>query len=278
MATSESGGRLLQRFARDLVEGTLDDTPVTGACGREASRQEHARTRGSRRSRRTLVEHLDATAVFEAARADPGAFCPTGARTVGIDEVQRVPAHPRHQGCRQRGPQKLGRFLITGSANLLDLPGRRKASPDGRKPWRSTASAKEKLAGRREGFIDGLLSGDSTAFSNSPGTLSRADYLEILCAGKPHPDQPDRAPPRRLVDKQLSATDLEFATPTTSAGSCTSTGFHPGQVACCEQRGRTRKGKGRNGPSASPRPASSPTSTSLRRFISSKSSRPGATT
>ena len=106
-----------------LVLETLSDTPVVFI-------------RGPRQSgKTTLVQHLrdagheaayftfDEAAVLSAAQADPDAFIAGLPERVILDEVQRAPELFRAIKLsvdRNRAP---GRFVLTGSANALVLPG-----------------------------------------------------------------------------------------------------------------------------------------------------------
>ena len=66
---------------------------------------------------------LDVAAVFNAAKADPDAFVRQTSGLLGVDEVQRVPELVRAMKDAVEEDRRPGRFLITGSANLLELPG-----------------------------------------------------------------------------------------------------------------------------------------------------------
>jgi uncharacterized protein len=66
---------------------------------------------------------LDDPTMLDAALADPVSFIEDGARLTIIDEVQKAPALLpviKRAVDRRRGP---GRFLLTGSADVLTLPG-----------------------------------------------------------------------------------------------------------------------------------------------------------
>ena len=81
---------LLPRFAQELVEQTLADTPITVIQGaRQVGKRILARQVLARRDARLLS--LDTTAVYEAAKADPDSFVRQTTGLLGIDEVQRVP-------------------------------------------------------------------------------------------------------------------------------------------------------------------------------------------
>ncbi|MGI8537239.1 MAG: AAA family ATPase [Mycobacteriales bacterium] len=93
---------LRQRFVRSRVEETLQDTPITVLQGaRQVGKSTLARqVLGSRGAE--LVS-LDATASYEAARADPDGFVRHVPGLLGIDEVQRVPELLRAKDAVGRG-------------------------------------------------------------------------------------------------------------------------------------------------------------------------------
>lgn len=91
---------------------------------------------GARQSGKTTLVHqllkdsasrfvnLDDNSVRAAAQADPDGFAdqyPEG--TLAIDEIQRVPELLLSIKAALERNRKPGRFVITGSANLMQLPG-----------------------------------------------------------------------------------------------------------------------------------------------------------
>ncbi|MGB3414388.1 MAG: ATP-binding protein [Microbacteriaceae bacterium] len=172
--------KLYPRNVTALAEETLNDTPITVISG--------ARQVGKSTLMQQLVQNRDARVVnlddFEyraAAEADPDGFVaqfPQG--LLAIDELQRVPqllTSLKASADRDRRP---GRFIITGSSDLLSLRG-----------------SQESLAGRAETIpLEGLsqdelagYSADFAAFAwslptvnilpDSPG-ITRKQYLEIV--------------------------------------------------------------------------------------------------
>lgn len=110
-------------YARHLAAGlreALADTPVVLIHGaRQVGKTTLAKAVGG--ESRTHLS-LDQTAVLSAAQSDPDGFVGGLQGPVFIDEVQRVPDLFRvikHEVDQDRSP---GRFLLTGSANLMALP------------------------------------------------------------------------------------------------------------------------------------------------------------
>lgn len=120
----------LPRHATAPLKTALADTPVVCLLGPRQSGK-------SSLVRRALPGRaylsFDDAGVLEAATADPAGFVAQLPVTVTLDEVQRAPAIlPAIKLSVDRG-RRPGRFLLTGSANLLFLP-----------------SVSESLAGRME--------------------------------------------------------------------------------------------------------------------------------
>lgn len=110
---------LLPRFLAPVVREALTDTPVVCVVGPRQS------------GKTTLVQHLasdraffslDENNYYQTAALDPSGFVAALPDAVTVDEIQRVPAllpAIKRAVDRSRRP---GRFLLTGSANLLLLP------------------------------------------------------------------------------------------------------------------------------------------------------------
>ena len=170
---------LLPRNIAALATETIDDTPVTVIAG---ARQVGKSTlmRQLLAGRDALVVNLDDSVDRATALADPDGFVrqyPAG--TLAIDEVQREPGLLIAIKAALEVDRRPGRFLVTGSADLLGLRG-----------------AQESLAGRAQtiqlgGFTQGELRGMQDDFVRfawrlpSEGRLadregwSRREYLDI---------------------------------------------------------------------------------------------------
>jgi len=146
---------MLSRALQPTLEAALADTPVVLLHGaRQVGKTTLAKSVAARGSRYLT---LDDGPVLAAATTDPDAFIAGLDGPVVIDEVQRAPdlfrAIKSHVD-RDRTP---GRFLLTGSANVLLLP-RASESLAGRMEivtlW---PLSQGELGGRRERFIDALF-------------------------------------------------------------------------------------------------------------------------
>lgn len=195
MTTGASYEGLRPRHARKLVEETLADTPVTVIQGaRQVGKSTLAQNVVEGRAARVLS--LDGTAPYNAAKADPDAFVRQTDELLVIDEIQRVPELIRAIKDAVDDDRRPGRFLITGSANLLEIPGTEESLAGRAETVTLYGLSQGEVRGNREDFIDRLLEGDETALGGRAGTLKREDYLEIICAGS-YPEPLNRLPRRR---------------------------------------------------------------------------------
>ena len=110
---------LLHRFAAGRVTTALEDTPVVMVNGpRQCGKTTLVRDLVA--GERTYVT-LDDDTALEGARQDPAEFVRGRAR-ITIDEVQRAPDLLRAIKRAVDLDRSPGRFLLTGSANVLTLP------------------------------------------------------------------------------------------------------------------------------------------------------------
>lgn len=127
MATELS---ILPRGLRAGLEEALEDTPVICLLGpRQAGKSTLAQSLAPDRA----YIDLDDDALAETAFSDPAGFVRGLPDRVTLDEVQRVPEILRALKVAVDADRRPGRFILTGSANLLLLP-----------------RASESLAGRME--------------------------------------------------------------------------------------------------------------------------------
>jgi uncharacterized protein len=110
---------MFERFIERRVEQALSDTPVVLIVGpRRAGKT--TLVRKMEESGRTYIT-LDDQTVLEAARSDPTGFI-RGLDQAIIDEIQRAPDLLLAIKKTVDEDYRPGRFLLTGSANVLTLP------------------------------------------------------------------------------------------------------------------------------------------------------------
>lgn len=144
------------RHITPLLHEALNDTPVVLLNGaRQTGKSTLVQALAKTQQRRYLT--LDDHAVLAAAQSDPAGFIAGLQGKVALDEVQRVPSlflAIKAVIDRDRQP---GRFLLTGSANVMLLP-----------------TLADSLAGRME--VLSLLPLSSAEMTAS-ATINRADWL-----------------------------------------------------------------------------------------------------
>ncbi len=110
---------MFERFVERWAEEALTDTPVVLIVGpRRAGKTTLVRKMGE--AGRTYIT-LDDQTVLEAAQSDPAGFIRGLDRAI-IDEIQRVPDLLLAIKKSVDEDYRPGRFLLTGSANVLTLP------------------------------------------------------------------------------------------------------------------------------------------------------------
>ena len=167
---------MVDRHLAPLLRDSLADTPVTLLIG--------ARQAGKSTLAHALVAEglvasyltLDDGATLAAASDDPDGFVAGLEGSVAIDEVQRAAALlPAIKASVDRD-RRPGRFLLTGSANVLLLP-RVSESLAGRMEthvlW---PFSQGEIEGRDEGFIEGLF-GRSSPSSGSADAVALGERV-----------------------------------------------------------------------------------------------------
>lgn len=196
---------LITRHAKTRILEALDDTRIVviqGArqVGKTTLLQEITDERGG------WMVSFDDPATARGTREDPIGFLTTHPdRLLAMDEVQRVPElilALKYVVDRDARP---GRFLLTGSADLVRLPAIEDSLAGRTESIELHSFSQGELNRHIETFIDRLLSGER--FADHTSGLHRRDYLERATAGG-YPEVVARAAgPRRdrWLDNYVSA-------------------------------------------------------------------------
>ena len=168
---------MFERFVTPRVEEALTDTPVVLLVGpRRAGKTTLVRSMVG--SGRTYITLDDQTAL-EAATSDPAGFI-RGLDHAVIDEIQRAPELMLAIKKAVDEDYRAGRFLLTGSANVLTLP-RVADSLAGRiETIQMLPLARAEIAGTRPALLDDLFTGN---LRNPTNTIIGGDLVEVVMLG-----------------------------------------------------------------------------------------------
>jgi predicted AAA+ superfamily ATPase len=183
------------RFAAVRLREALSDSPVVLIHGpRQCGKTTLAQIVGEPKGYRYFS--FDDNVVLAAVQADPVGFVADLPRRVVLDEVQRAPeifTALKVAVERRRTP---GRFLLTGSTNVLLVPSLSESLAGRMAILRLHPLAQGELAGRRPRFLDALFAGRIRA-----RRLERlgAGLAERVAAGGYPAALARKSPRRRLV-------------------------------------------------------------------------------
>lgn len=184
---------MFQRFLGTPLRQALRDRPVVLLTGaRQTGKSTLAlQTAGARHGMAYVT--LDDATMLAASKADPEGFVRSFRGAVVIDEVQRTPELFLAIKAAVDRDRRPGRFLLTGSANVMTLP-RASESLAGRMEILNLWPLSQgEIDGSKEAFVDALFSRRSDAFSARPQPwrrmlerMLRGGYPEVvrLAAGR----------------------------------------------------------------------------------------------
>lgn len=149
---------LYPRFSMARLVEALDDTPVVVIHGpRQAGKTTLAQMAGKPRGYAYLS--LDDDVTRSAAAEDPVGFVDSLPERTILDEVQRAPGLFTSLKAVVDRDRRPGRFLLTGSANLLFVPRLADSLAGRMEILRLFPLAQCELAGRESGFLEALFAG-----------------------------------------------------------------------------------------------------------------------
>ncbi len=147
---------MFKRFVERRATEALKDTPVVLVVGpRRAGKTTLVRKMGE--ASRTYIT-LDDRTVLEAARSDPVGFV-RGLGRATIDEIQRAPDLILAIKKTVDEDYRPGRFLLTGSANVLTLPRVADSLAGRMETLRILPLARAEIEGRTPTFLERLFEG-----------------------------------------------------------------------------------------------------------------------
>ncbi|WP_157017104.1 ATP-binding protein [Mesorhizobium xinjiangense] len=147
---------MYKRFVERRAEEALSDTPVVLVVGpRRAGKTTLVRNMGE--AARTYIT-LDDQTVLDAAQSDPAGFIRGLDRAI-IDEIQRAPDLLLAIKKTVDEDYRPGRFLLTGSANVLTLPRVADSLAGRMETIRMLPLARAEIAGTTPTFLERLFAG-----------------------------------------------------------------------------------------------------------------------
>jgi predicted AAA+ superfamily ATPase len=172
--------KLVDRYCTHPISIALTDTPVVmligpRQCGKTTLVQQFA-------DKGFTYVTLDDDTVLAAARNDPIGFV-RGFDAVAIDEVQRAPELLRAIKMAVDNNRRPGRFILTGSANILTLPMVSESLAGRMEIISLMPIAQAEIAGKRPGFLSAAFDGKMV----KPGATRIGDALvqTVLTGGYP---------------------------------------------------------------------------------------------
>jgi uncharacterized protein len=175
-------GMLRRHITENLVQA-LGDTPVVLVNGaRQTGKSTLVQSTEPPVSGRQYLT-FDNTNLLAAAKGDPSGFVSGLTTPVTLDEVQHVPEiFPAIKLAVDR-KRESGRFLLTGSADVLLLPGLSESLAGRMEVLTLWPFSQGEMAGTREHFIDTLFSKQPSWQKERTGALQRGELFEKVMSG-----------------------------------------------------------------------------------------------
>lgn len=188
-----AGDSVYERFVKHRAEEALSDTPVVLIVGpRRAGKTTLVRKMDE--NGRTYIT-LDDQTVLDAARADPTGFIRGLDRAI-IDEVQRAPDLLLAIKKTVDEDYRPGRFLLTGSANVLTLPRVADSLAGRMETIQMLPLARAEISGKPPTFLDRLFAGK---LQGDKGAIVGDNLVQLVLLGG-FPEAISRESERRRHD------------------------------------------------------------------------------
>ncbi len=174
---------LYQRFTEETLREALRDTPVVLIHGsRQCGKTTLAQSVG-----RQLDYHyisFDDDNQLHAAKTDPVGFVQSLSELTILDEVQRTPELFTALKASVDQNRKPGRFILTGSANILLLPQLADSLAGRMEIIQLRPLAQAEIAGKKPEFLRQLFNADFGSATNQNNQARLGESLaELICKG-----------------------------------------------------------------------------------------------
>lgn len=172
---------LIDRHARALVVEALQDTRVVFVMGARQVGKSTLTAVVAKQDHPARVVTLDDRNTRAAALADPTGFVAGLDSAVVIDEVQRAPdLLLAIKEAVDRDPRP-GRFLLTGSANVLSNRKVKDALTGRMEIMRLWPLSQAEIRGAEDNFVDALYAASPPQLSDAP--VGRIGFVDLVAAG-----------------------------------------------------------------------------------------------
>lgn len=174
---------MIRRHLTEPILAALADTPAVLVNGaRQTGKSTLVQSAELTRQGRQYLT-FDDPGVLAAAKRDPNGFVAGLNGPVTLDEVQHAPElFPVIKGVIDR-QREAGRFLLTGSANVMVLPKLSESLAGRMELLTLWPFSQGEMNGVREGFIDALFSGQPGWAARKSNELRRDELFERILAG-----------------------------------------------------------------------------------------------
>jgi uncharacterized protein len=175
---------MFERSLATELDAALADTPVALIVGPRQS--------GKSTLVKALVEGrrdadyrtLDDTLTLGSAKSDPAGFVASaGGGLLIVDEVQRAPELLLEIKASVDRDRRPGRFVLTGSADVLMLPRVSETLAGRMEVLRLWPLSQAEIEGSRGGLVEALLAGDPQRVAAGAGPVERDDLMRRIAAG-----------------------------------------------------------------------------------------------
>jgi predicted AAA+ superfamily ATPase len=174
---------MIDRHISDQVRDALTDTPAVLVNGaRQTGKSTLVQSAELDEQNRQYLT-FDDPGILAAAKGDPNGFVAGLNPLVTLDEIQHVPElFPVIKSAIDRKRQP-GRFLLTGSANVMLLPKLSESLTGRMEVVTLWPFSQGEINGTNETFVDTMFSRHSVVWSEKATPVRREELLETVLAG-----------------------------------------------------------------------------------------------
>lgn len=175
---------LFPRYITTFIVESLADSPVVFITGARQTGKTTLVQQIAREHHPAVYQSLDDLTIRGAAQSDPQGFLNNFSSPVVIDEIQLVPDLLSAIKLEVDRNRQSGRFLLTGSANVLTLPRILESLAGRMEIFTLYPLSQGEIAGHKEGFIDRLFD-DKFTLDKKKGETLTLTWQMLIDGGYP---------------------------------------------------------------------------------------------